>query len=401
VPAGDDAALADRVSRLLADPQLCDRYGEAARKIVLRRHTMRAMVRGYGDMYRDLVGRERILTAKRPGPGVKGRLARALRWTGLNRLRGLLGVPRLTILTYHRVLPVPDAAAYPFEAMVTPRDHFEAQMALLRRRYPVLPLGEAVRCLEEGTLPRRAVSITFDDGYIDNYEYAWPILEKYRIPATLFLVTGAVDGRLRFWWDEVAAILAAVRGESGTGLVRLLDELLEARNPTVRAVVDRLNAMNASDRGRALARLRDVAPAGTADAAPPAMSWEQVREMLGAGVDFGAHTVSHVFVDELSGDALRDEILGSVRILGERLSQPCEFFSFPRGRASEESLRVLREAGIRAAVTTVPGTNRAGCEPLRLRRLDAGYCRHDGRFDPHVFSIELEGWFNRRRARGV
>jgi peptidoglycan/xylan/chitin deacetylase (PgdA/CDA1 family) len=329
---------------------------------------------------------------------MKGWLARGLRVSGANRLRGLIGPPRLTILTYHRVLPVPEAAAYEFEAMVTPRDHFEAQMALLRRRYPVLSLGEAVCRLEEGTLPRRAVCVTFDDGYLDNYVYAWPILEKYRIPATLFLVTGALDGSVRFWWDEVAAIVAAAPGCADGSLPGLLADLAKHGAPTARAVVDHLNGLSASDRQDALTGLRAAAPAGTMDAVAPTMNWDHVREMQGSGTEFGAHTVTHAFVDELSEEALREEILASVRILGERLSRPCELFSFPRGRVSEGALRTLREAGIRAAVTTVPGTNHTGCELLRLRRLDSGYYRTKGRFDRSVFAVELEGWFNRRRC---
>ena len=85
-----------------------------------------------------------------------------------------------------------------------PRDTFEAQMSYLATSYVVLGFSQAIERLQSGNLPKKSVVVTFDDGYRDNYEYALPILKKYAIPATFFVVTDALEQRIRLWWDEVA-----------------------------------------------------------------------------------------------------------------------------------------------------------------------------------------------------
>jgi peptidoglycan/xylan/chitin deacetylase (PgdA/CDA1 family) len=117
--------------------------------------------------------------------------------------------PVLSILIYHRVLPVPD----PLRAGEPDATRFDQQMRYLARHFSVLPLREAFRRLRAGTLPRRACCITFDDGYADNLTVALPILEKYGLPATIFIATGYLDGG-RMFNDAAIDALGAAPGDA-------------------------------------------------------------------------------------------------------------------------------------------------------------------------------------------
>jgi peptidoglycan/xylan/chitin deacetylase (PgdA/CDA1 family) len=119
----------------------------------------------------------------------------------------LAGRPALIVLTYHRVLPAPD----PMLTAEPDAGLFEAQMTFLARYMVVLPLVEALRRLEAGTLPRRAIAITFDDGYANNAQVALPILRRLGLPATFFIATGYLDGGC-MWNDAVIETLRRCPG---------------------------------------------------------------------------------------------------------------------------------------------------------------------------------------------
>jgi len=405
VPPGDETALAARLIEVLADPGLAKALGAAGRAMVESEHAMGRMVAAYEDCYEDLAERRALRHAARVRERAKAVVARVLSVPGLSRRdRG----HRLVVLTYHRVLPVRAALGYALPPMAMPQDEFDAQMAHLARGYAPLPLGEAADRLARGTLPPRAVSVTFDDGYVDNYDHAFPLLRKHGIPASIFVVTGALDRRTPFWWDVVARAVARLAEgevrdarELPTWLAARLD-LLGARGgprEVARGIVHTLNHLERAERGVALAALLAAAPPETAGA-DGLLTWDQVREMRRGGVEFGSHTVSHAFLDELPLAEARREIEDSLERLAAELGEPSRLFAYPRGRVAEPIRAILRAAGVTVAVTTELGENRGGHDLLALRRLDAGYLRRVAGFDPHVFDAELAGRFERLHAVG-
>jgi len=106
---------------------------------------------------------------------------------------------QVTILMYHRVSPVKDS--WSLEPL-SPQE-FERQITYFCRNYEIIPLEGLASCIRQrDTLPERAVIITLDDGYKDNYLYAYPVLKKYHIPAAIFLTTGNISTDKIFWWDK-------------------------------------------------------------------------------------------------------------------------------------------------------------------------------------------------------
>jgi peptidoglycan/xylan/chitin deacetylase (PgdA/CDA1 family) len=352
---------------------------------------------------------ERAVRAKRKGmlppqDLLKRALGLGFACSGMTALARKRNGGALTILTYHRVLPIQEARQYPFQAMVMPRDHFEAQMAHVSRHYTVLPFGDAMKLLQAAALPPRAVTVTFDDGYADNEEHAWPILAKYDIPATLFVVTGVLDRMTYLWWDAIARAVPDLINEVMRGTERqaafpeAVREILVRASESghllseTQALVNVLNALSRPERERLLAQL--LTPSVTEGMNDALMlTWDRLRRMHRGGWEIGAHTVTHAFVDELDEGAVREEIRGSIRRIEQELHSQVRVFSYPRGRVADHVKAVLRELRVEAAVTTELGLNEPGTPAHHLKRFDVGLCRTPGQFSSRVFDAEVNGLF--------
>ncbi len=354
--------------------------------------------------YREVYWRARHTRARSLHDRAKSLLATGLAMSGATGLAMRRHERSLKILTYHRVLPLHEALRYPFHAMVMARDHFDAQMAHLKRAYHVLPLGDALKRLQAGDLPPRAVAVTFDDGYLDNYVHAWPILKKYEIPATLFVVSGVLDRTTMLWWDAVSRAVPDVlrRWNQGWGrdhgvphtLQGLLEESARAADPMLAS--QRLcEFLNGQPRAQRQGLIETLLSVGSLEHLNRdlMLTWEQVREMRRGGWEIGAHTVTHAFVDELDDAGAQAEIQTSIRRVEEELKTAVRIFSYPRGRVGDHVKPVLRRIGVEAAVSTELGQNQPGVDPYHLRRFDMGLCRTPGAFNPAVCDAEINGLF--------
>jgi peptidoglycan/xylan/chitin deacetylase (PgdA/CDA1 family) len=268
---------------------------------------------------------------------------------------------RLSILIFHRVHAVADPL-FPDEPDAI---RFDEVCGWIKSWFRVVPLEQAVAALETGTLPARALAITFDDGYADNHDVALPILQRHGLPATVFVASGFVgDGCM---WNDT--VIAAVRGceRDVFTLDALGGEPVTAVTPTQRrALIERL-----------LGALKHLAPAertaavqhlarqcGLSRQPRPMMSADQVRALHRAGVRVGAHTVTHPILSVLDDAGARAEIAGSRQALESLLDAPVTLFAYPNGRPHQDydarSVQFAREAGFTAAVSTAWGAARTG-----------------------------------------
>jgi peptidoglycan/xylan/chitin deacetylase (PgdA/CDA1 family) len=234
----------------------------------------------------------------------------------------------------------------------------------------VLPLPQAVSLLREGRLPARALCITFDDGYADNFTLAAPILKRLHLPASFFIATGFWSGGVM--WND--ALIESIRA---TRLARIdcaqgvfeLPHLL-ARRQAVETLIGRLKYLPAAAREAAVA---DIVRAARV---PPArdlmMSKQQVRALSHAGMTIGAHTVSHPILAMLPQDAARHEICDSRHMLEDLLQIRIGLFAYPNGKPGQdyasEQVAMVREAGFDAALTTAIGSADRTSDPMQLPR---------------------------------
>jgi peptidoglycan/xylan/chitin deacetylase (PgdA/CDA1 family) len=275
---------------------------------------------------------------------------------------------RLSVLIYHRVLPQLDPMR-PGEPTV---DQFDWQMRLLRKFFSPLPLVEAVERLQASDLPENAICVTFDDGYADNERYALPILQKYQIPATVFVSTGFLNGG-RMWNDSVIEVL---RNHSGTHLD--LRELgldtygVESQAQRLAAVDNIIRAIKHRDPAIRAGLVSDIEKYATMLPDDLMMTDVQILALARGNVAIGAHTVNHPILSSISIPSAREEIAGSKRYLEALLQQPVEAFAYPNGRPDadyrSEHCDIVRELGFKTAVSTHWGVSIPQSDRFQLPR---------------------------------
>lgn len=277
--------------------------------------------------------------------------------------------PSARILYYHRVNDEND----PFFP-ATPTALFEQEMRFLKRHYTVVTLADLVATLSGGTT-QPVVAITFDDGYADNYEHAFPILRRLGLPATVFLTTGSMNSREPLWFEQLAIAVKKADREywdldwEGVGRLpmRTLAERIAANDKLFRF----FRTVPDTERTVLLAALLRRFARASDERNDRMLTWDQVRLMSRQGIAFGGHTVSHPFLSRLTPEMLHWEVHKCKHRIEEELQLAVEHFAYPNGREedfSDMSKRALRDAGYRAAVTTIWGTNYRCTDLLELRR---------------------------------
>ena len=273
--------------------------------------------------------------------------------------------PALAILIYHRVLARPD----PLFPEQVDAARFDRHLSLLRRCFTVLPLAQALRRLDQGDLPPRAASITFDDGYADNAEVALPLLQWHGLPACFFIATAYLDGG-RMWNDSV---INAVRMAPGPQLdlsafdlgVYPVATLLQRRH-TISELLRRLKYLPFSHR---LACADEI---GRAPATGLMLRSAQVQALQRAGMEIGAHTDTHPILSTLAAAGARSDILAGKRRLEQLTDAPVTLFAYPNGQPGRDygarDVAIVRDLGFEAAVSTHWGVARAGTDRFQLPR---------------------------------
>lgn len=307
------------------------------------------------------------------------------------------------VVNYHRVLPMEEFRGYGRPQMAMPAAVFEAQIEELSA------LTGFTR-VEDVRSPgaRGKVAITFDDGYEDNFRVAFPILQRFSTPACIFLVTGLIGAPEALWWDRVGLALFAY-WKAGRR-VPVPPELprharaLEAASSYERArqiiseVLSELNEVDDETRQLAIAAAERLVP--ELEVRRTMLSWEEIRAMQRLGVTFGAHTRSHVNLEQVPPEVAREEVLGAQVDLEVALGlehSDVRLVALPRGKLGplrEDELRRHRFSGV---MTTSPGINAPADDSLFVLRRDGNYLTLRGRHHPAKLRLELTGVFDRFR----
>ena len=240
----------------------------------------------------------------------------------------------IPVLMYHHVSPHKGDTV-----SVTP-ETFEGQMGFLRAAgYRILTPDELLSCMSgELVLKEKAVAVTFDDGWLDNYLFAYPILREHRINATVFIVTDWVE---RASGHNPSSPPLNLRG----GRVGLQDVIVSTHNES-----------------KALIR--------NGEEHRVALNWSHIAEMQESGlVSFYSHTKTHAECDRLTGNGLAEELGGSKKIIETRTGRPCPYLCWPRGKYSDIALKAAKNAGYRGLFTTRRGVVRAGADPFAIERI--------------------------------
>ena len=305
--------------------------------------------------------------------------ARLLRATGLlDPSRHSAG--RLSVATFHRVLPASERAEYPLRGLVVTPQELAWFLAYFTQHYTCGTLrGCADRWLAGERPVRPFLALTFDDAQRDNVTHAWPVLERYGVRASFFAPVDAVESDQALWHDQLAfgvARLSAHPSAQGAELLARLELPNKAEPQTDRSPLD--VARLAVSRAKALAPAEraewvKAAQALTGDPRPDwdqMANWSELRALLDAGNEIGSHSLSHELLTQCSDDALEREVAQSRARIEERLDASVVSFCYPNGDCDERTGAAVARAGYRYAVTTAWGNNATGADLHMLRRCD-------------------------------
>ena len=307
-------------------------------------------------------------------PGLKT-AKKISRWLQARILGGAL------ILGYHRVAQV---VRDEYEVCITP-ERFAEQMDVLKKYAHPISLTKLVECLKSNSLPSRSVAVTFDDGYVDNLFNAKPILEKYQVPATVFVCTGYA-GR-EFWWDELERLIMTSQTDMGTLRLQIGKKSFEWIQPKVSPeagspedVSNRRNfrhtlynfllQLDTKDQNDSMNKIRDWSRISSDETLPVrSMRHDEILQLADGGlVEIGAHTRSHPMLSRLSLDRQKDEIISSKQDLEEILGRRVDGFAFPNGEATDDSKKIVRKAGFAFACMSLHDVVRPASDIHKLTR---------------------------------
>ena len=347
-----------------------------------------------------------------------------MRIRGLDRVKRLVRQYRIrlrqqgVVLLYHRVA---EADLDPHCLCVTPA-HFAQHLEVLREIARPQPLSRFAQALLRSEVPRNSVGVTFDDGYVDNLTHAKPVLDRFEMPATVFVTSGYIGSRKSFLWDELPRLLFLPRTLPEELVLPVGDATrhwnlkgasysndaqakcqrrwrMDQPDPGPRARVFRelhalLRPVPEETQRQALEHLSRWA--GIALESPGlgrrVMTEQEIRELTADGlVDVGAHTVTHPQLSALPLPAQADEVVGSRARLEAITGRPVESFAYPFGARcdyTEETVELVRRSNFACSCSNFEGLVKATTDRYQIPRFHVVDC--DGR----NFRRMLEGWLS-------
>ncbi|MGX1791006.1 polysaccharide deacetylase family protein [Bosea sp. NPDC055332] len=293
----------------------------------------------------------------------------AIAATGADRWGRGLAQGKGAILTLHHVRPATANGFRPNGLLEITPEFLDRALTLIRAEgYDIVSLDEALARLADPRPGRFFVALTFDDGYRDNLDHAWPVLAKHEAPWTLYVVRGFAERTARLWWLELEEAIRALPHVS----VELPDGRFDASAGTdaeKQSAFDRLYwRLRKAPEAILLSVISGLAAQAGIDPAAlvehECLPVETLRSLAGApGVTIGAHTLSHPMLAKHPEEASRREIVESKAWLEQALGAPIRHFAYPVGdptSAGPREFALAREAGFTSAVTTRPGHLFAG-----------------------------------------
>ncbi|RJP20683.1 MAG: polysaccharide deacetylase family protein [Candidatus Abyssobacteria bacterium SURF_5] len=319
--------------------------------------------------------------------------------------RNTVGRFTCKVLSYHRVLPADLLSGQLTQrSLLVPAESFRRHMMYIRKNYRVVTADELARALHSGKgFSQPSCAVTFDDGWRDNYLYAFPILKEFAIPATLFVAVNHIETGQDFWPERLARLLSSI--ESSNPNLDLLKEMLPIKANAHSTPAEFANLATISLKDKPLARIEQIL--AQLEAMPglrrnhirterPISYWHELEEMIESGlVTVGSHTLSHVILPREDDKVRTEEVVRSREIIEEKLRRPVLHFAYPNGEFDDATESLVKDSGYRSAFTCLNGVNGATTSPYRIRRIHIFDPQDTGQngFSEIQFSIRISNCY--------
>lgn len=272
------------------------------------------------------------------------------------------------VLMLHHVRPFMPRGFAPNRLLEITPDYLDAVVRLVRAEgYDIFSMDEAVARVAETAVPHKPrpffVTFTFDDGYRDNVDHAWPVLAHHTVPWTLYAAPGFADGTASLWWlefEEAIRRLPRISVDTGTGLFNARTQSDAEKQAAFTALYWRLRAGPEDQLRHIVAQLAvEAGIDGPALTRGLCLDWQTLKALSGApGITIGAHTLTHPMLAKHETGDVWQEISQSKTRLEQELERPVRHFAYPvgdPGSAGPREFALARKAGFISAVTTRPG----------------------------------------------
>ena len=265
---------------------------------------------------------------------------------------------------------------YPIPGLVVTPEELAWFLDYFTRHFYVTTLAAAWRHFRARTAPRRPLlALTFDDGQLDNFVYALPVLNRFGVKASFYLPTQHIDCQKPLWHDRLGfALRHALESDCIAAVQPRLDGPLQLA--TVGQRIEEAKRLAPSKRAAHVNEIEQALRPGEdshrhfVPAWSAMMSWTQVRALSDAGHEIGSHSLSHPLLPQCTQDEVRDEVTASKLRIEQQLGKPVETFCYPNGDTSDWVSRAVLGAGYQCAVTTRWGSNSFSQAPMELQRFD-------------------------------
>ena len=277
-----------------------------------------------------------------------------------------IGNKRLTVVTYHRVTDRKiEQIDGSLRNLFVNVETFERQILFFKKNYRVISPEGLCGLIDNDEFSPDLILITFDDGYMDFYQYAYPVLKKHGIPVTLFIVPGKIGntGGFSFWWDEMFYYMTCMKKREINGspcpMPPDISKLFVQFNIDMKIMFDRIMDTYSDSEIQCILEKTKNCLGDEADIRAEwnsMLTWQNIGEISDL-VEIGSHTMRHRNMKYLSENDLHQEIHQSKREIEEKTKKRVLAFSYPNGFYNSEIVRHVRDAGYRLAFTTEKGIN--------------------------------------------
>jgi len=310
--------------------------------------------------------------------------------------------PQLLVLMYHRILPLDDIRSLLEEpGMTVTPETFRLHLNIIKQYFNIIKLADWTH-LKHDTMPSKTCAITFDDGWADNFEYAYPILNELKVPATIFLVSDMIGTEKTFWPERLARLVTTVAGNypqywSRPELKWLQENPANYRFSETLPTRDELSALIACAKDYSdqeihdrLTHIENTLQLDIKNHMPSLLNWHQVTEMVDSGlIDAGSHTCNHIRLNKHTPkELLSKEIVTSKKVIEKHIGHKVKTFCFPNGDSCPEALTLTKQ-NYNIAVTTKPGWNTINTDSHLLQRIGI---HQDISEDRISFLARISGW---------
>lgn len=289
----------------------------------------------------------------------------------ISRKKAVGNLP-LYILGYHRFTS--SKQVIPSIPKSIDQAAFKAQIEYLCKYLEPIPLSLLAYLLQERKpLPKNAIVITIDDGYKDNYIYAYPILKKYKVPATIFIVTSHIGGKQVPWESKVSfAVFHTSLSEISLEEVGTFDLNGEKkRYNATKYIIKKLKRFTDRKKDLLVEKLIELCKVHIPEELGKKMmlSWEEIKEMSENGIEFGSHTITHPVLTRIPLREAKREIEGAKKEIEERLGKKVVSFAYPSGIYDREIMELVKKSGYLCSVTTRLDEIKRWSSPWELGRV--------------------------------